>query len=205
MTMTTPTKLGSAIAQSNSQSAPKTAAASRFQAALAGHRVLRPIAVPVAPGVELAAVMTVVGSERSLDIEGEVAAAMEKRGLEQNVLNQNKFELELAIRTLADAVLDSEANPAPLGGLHDWGKLQPEVIGDLWMQYAELRTQHDPSVAELTEREVDEIRDAVSKKNGPLLRYFGARRLAAYLLTLGDPPESSSTSTSSPGDSSPAS
>jgi len=203
--MTTPTKLGAAIAQANGQSAPKSSAANRFQAALAGHRVLRPITVPIVPGVEIAAVMTVVGSERSLDIEGEVAAAMEKRGLEQNVLNQGKFELELAIRTLTEAVLDSEANPVPLGGLHDWGKPAPEVIGHLWMQYGELRAEHDPAIAELTKREVDEIRDAASKKNGPLLRYFGARRLAAYLLTLDDPPASSSTSMSSPGDSSPAS
>jgi hypothetical protein len=204
--MATPTKLAQAIA-AQTQAAPRTGtatgAASRLQTALAGRRVFRPVTVRVHL-VELAAVMTVVGSERSLDLEAEVAAAMEKRGLEQNVLNQGKFELELAWRTLAEAVRDSEQNPAPIGSAADWGELAPEVIGDLWIQYCELRAQQDPSTTELTRQEADEIRDAIVKKNEPLLRYFGVRRLSRYLLTLADPPASCSTSRSSPGASSPA-
>ena len=199
--MTTPTKLASAIA-AQMQVAPKTGAASRLQTALAGRRVFKPVTVRVHL-VELAAVMTVVGSERSLDIEGEVAVAMEKRGLEQNVLNQGKFELELAWRTLAEAVLDSEDNPAPIGTAAHWGQLAPEVVGDLWTQYAELRAEYDPSTTELTKEEADGIRDAIVKKNEPQLRYFGARRLSRYLLTLADLPASSSTERFSPGDYSP--
>ena len=200
---TTPTKLASAIAaQTRPQTAPKAGTAYRLQIALAGKRPFRPVTVRVHL-VELDAVMTVVGSERSLDIEGEVAAAMEKRGLEQNVLNQGKFELELAWRTLAEAVLDSEDNPAPIGTAAHWGQLAPEVVGDLWIQYCELRAEYDPSTTELTKEDADGIRDAIVKKNEPQLRYFGARRLSRYLLTLADPPASSSTERSSPGDSSP--
>jgi hypothetical protein len=147
--------------------------------------------------------MTTIGSERSLDIEGEVARAMERRGLEQSVLTQGKFELELAWRTLAEAVLDSEQNPVPFGTAEQWGRLVPEVVGGLWIQYAELRAEHDPQVAELTEDEVRGIRDAVAKKNAPALRYFGASRLSRFLLSMADPLASSSTSRSSPGDSSP--
>jgi surface antigen len=70
-------------------------------------------------------------------------------------------------------------------------------------QSATLRAQHDPSTTELTKQEVDEIQGAIVKKNAAQLRYFGARRLSRYLLTLVDPPAGSSTGKSSPGDSSP--
>lgn len=197
------TKLGSAIAQASAPASSRASAGTRLQAALAGHRVFKPVAVPIVPGVELAAVMTLVGSERHLDVEGEVATAMERRGLEQNVLNQGKFELAEAIIILAESVLDSETNPVPIGSVKDWGRLSPEVLGDLWMQYGELRAQHDPAIAELTQEEADAISDAVEKKNGGLLRYFGARRLSVYLLTSADRRASSSTERSPPGDSSP--
>ena len=194
------TKLGNAIDKGPAASkSPVT----RLEAALAGKRPFKPVQVRV-HGIPHDAVMTVIGSERSLDLEGEVVRAMDKRGLEQSVLTQGKFELELAWRTLAEAVLDSEPNPVPFGTAEQWGRLVPEVVGDLWVQYAELRAEHDPQVAELTEDEVREIRDAVSKKNAPALRYFGASRLARYLLTSAGPPASSSIERSSPGDSSPA-
>jgi hypothetical protein len=80
----------------------------------------------------------------------------------------------------------------------------PEVIGELWVQYAELRAEHDPQVAELTDDEVRGIRDAVAKKNGPALRFFGASRLSRFLLSSADLLASSWIERSSPGDSSPA-
>lgn len=193
------TKLGDAI---DKRPAAGKSPVTRLEAALAGKRPFKPVHVRV-HGVAHVAVMTVVGSERSLDLEGEVARAMDKRGLEQNVLTQGKFELELAWRTLAEAVLDSEQNPVPFGTAEQWGRLVPEVVGELWVQYAELRAEHDPLVAELTEDEVRGIRDAVSKKNGPALRFFGATRLSRFLLSTADLLASSWTERSSPGDSSP--
>jgi hypothetical protein len=154
------TKLGDAIHKGAAVGKPPV---TRLEAALAGKRPFKPVTVRV-HGVSHDAVMTVIGGERALDIEGEVARAMDKRGLEQNVLTQGKFELELAWRTLAEAVLDSEQNPVPFGTAEQWGRLVPEVVGELWIQYAELRAEHDPQVAELTEDEVREIRAAVSKK-----------------------------------------
>ena len=192
------TKLGDAI--------PKGPAAgkspvTKLQAALAGKRPFKPVRIP---GLELEAAMTVLGSERHLDIVGEVVSAMEERGIPQNVLNQGKFELDEAVRTLAQVVVASAQDPTPIGTASDWGQLAPEAIAELWVQYAELRAEHDPLVDALTEHEIREIRDAVSKKNGPALRYFGASRLARYLLTSADPHASSSIERSSPGDSSPA-
>jgi hypothetical protein len=194
------TKLGNAIERGP---AAGKSPVTRLEAALAGKRPFKPVQVRV-HGVPHDAVMTVIGSERSLDIEGEVARAMDRRGLEQSVLTQGKFELELAWRTLAEAVLDSEQHPVPFGTAEQWGRLVPEVVGELWVQYAELRAEHDPQVAELTEDEVREIRDAVAKKNGPALRYFGASRLSRFLLSSADLLASSWTERSSPGGSSPA-
>ena len=194
------TKLGDAIQKG---AAAGKSPVTRLEAALSGKRPFKPVTVRV-HGVPHDAVMTTIGSERSLDIEGEVARAMERRGFEQNVLTQEKFELEVAWRTLAEAVLDSEQNPVPFGTAEQWGRLVPEVVGGLWIQYAELRAEHDPQVAELTEDEVRGLRDAVAKKNGPALRYFGASRLSRFLLSLADPLVSSWTERSSPGDSSPA-
>jgi hypothetical protein len=194
------TKLGDAIHKGTATGKPPV---TRLEAALAGRRPFKPIKVLV-HGVPHDAVMTVIGSERLLDIEGEVARAMDKRGLEQNALTQGKFELELAWRTLAETVLDSEQNPVPFGTAEQWGKLVPEAVGDLWVQYAELRAEHDPQVAELTEDEVRGIQDALSKKNAPALRYFGVSRLSRFLLSLADQLASSWTGRSSPGDSSPA-
>lgn len=194
------TKLGDALQKGPAACKPPV---TRLEAALAGKRPFKPVQVRV-HGVPHDAVMTVIGSERALDIEGEVGRAMDRRGVEQNVLTQGKFELELAWRTLAEAVLDSEQNPVPFGTPEQWGKLVPEVIGDLWVKYAELRAEHDPQVAELTEDEVQELRAAVSKKNAPALRYYGASRLSRFLLSSADLLVSSWTEKSSPGDSSPA-
>lgn len=201
------TKLGDAIEKGAAAAPTKAGGASRLAAALAGRRPFRPIKVPV-HGIEHAAVMTVIGSERQLDLEGETVKAMEGRGFTQamqNELHQTKFELDLAIRVLAVVVRVSEQDPAPFGSLADWGQLVPEVIADLWQQYAELRAEHDPALGELAASELAGIEAAVKKKDPVSLAFFGARRLARYLLILEDRRESSSTSRSLPGDSSPAS
>jgi len=195
------TKLGAAISQGSTPAA-SSSVASRFLAALAGRRVLKPVTIPA---LGLDAVMTLLGSQRLLDIDGEVERAMEKRGLEHSVLTMGKFELETAVRVLAEAVMDATDTTQALGTVAEWGLLTPEVIGDLWRQYGDLREEHDPSIEQLTPDELLELRTAVSKKNGTLLRVYGARRLSAFLLTLDDPLASSETSRSSPGDSSPTS
>jgi hypothetical protein len=171
------TKLGDAIHKGPAAGKPPV---TKLQAALAGKRPFKPVRIP---GLELEAAMTVLGSERHLDIVGEVATAMEERGIPQNVLNQGKFELDEAVRTLAQAVVTSAQDPTPIGTASDWGQLAPEAIAELWVQYAELRAEHDPLVDALTEDEIREIRDAVSKKKRSgvaVLRCIEAGALSAY-------------------------
>ncbi len=188
--MAAPTRLEAAQAK----------ATSRLDAALAGRRPCRPVKVRVL-GVDHDAVMTLVGSARLLGVEAAVARRMAERGIAQNVLNEGRFELEVAWCTLAIAVLVSEDNPVPFGSEAAWGELAPEVISDLWATFGGLRAAEDPSTDDddIPAEEAAAIRDAVSKKNERLLRYFGARRLARYLLTTVGQPASSSTERSSPG------
>ena len=191
------TKLGSAIASGKPAEKP---AVSRFMAALAGKRVLEPITVPI---VDLPAVMTILGAERVLDIDGDSMRAMEARGIPLNVATQGKYELETATRMLAEAVLESAANPVPLGSVKDWGSMPAEAIADLWLKYTDLRMRFDPSnVGDVSEEDIAEIRDAIAKKNSKLLLYFGVQKLTAYLLITADQPAISPTPKSASGDTS---
>lgn len=189
-------KLGSALAQAP---APTSSAGSRFAAALQGRRPIKPIVIP---GLDMPAALLLVGSERLLDLEGESLRAMERRGIPRDVMNEPKFELDLAIRVLAEAVVESEENLTAVGSASDWGRVAPEAIVALWLEYAALREEHDPADVALTDDDVRQIRDAIVKKNGMLLRYFGPRRLASYLLSTSEEPASSPEPRSSPGDSS---
>jgi hypothetical protein len=194
------TKLGSAL--TGAAAATPSTAPSRFQAALATARPFREVVIP---GLELAALETLIGTERELDIEGEVTATMERRGLEAGIINQAAWELERARRVLAEVLLDPDpdkrSNPPPIGTLADWGRVPKEIIVELWRRHTDFCEQHDPSFDKLTDEEVEELKLAVAKKNSAWLRSFGARRLASYLLTLDVPPASSPTPESGPGES----
>lgn len=196
-------RLGDAL-DKGTQAAPSVSR--RLQAALASARVMKPITIP---GLNITALLTLVGTERLVDLEGEVVSAMEKRNLSLDVVNVAVWELERARHVLAEAVLDDDlkvrSNPPPIGSLADWGKVSKEIIAWLWNEYSELSEEHDPFAVALTDSERAELAEALSKKNAPLLRSFGARRLAAWLTTSDVQLASSPTGTSSPGEPSPAS
>lgn len=197
------TKLAGAIATA---AADKPPAAHRFAAAIASARPLKPIKIP---GLEVTALLTLIGTERALDIEADVTRAMLRRGLPETQLNGGIWELERARHVLAEAVLDDDpekrTDPPPIGTLADWGKLPKETIAALWSEYDDLSQEHDPADVALTDDERLVLAAAIEKKSVPLLRSFGAKRLTAWLLTTAAPPASSPTAESSPGDSSPAS
>jgi hypothetical protein len=195
--MTAPTRLGNLINSKPLQ--PPTGGATKMQAALSGSRVLEAVLLP---GLDTQAMMTLVGSERFLDIEGEVVLAMETRKLAPGTWNEGKFELERAKRVLAEAVREHDPLakaegrvPPPFGSLAEWGQLAPSIINAIWGQYAELVERFDP-LADLTTLEpieAMELRAAIEKKNLSVLRSFGLQKLCAYLLTSGDQHASSQT------------
>lgn len=196
------TKLGGAIAGS------VTAAtvASRLASALAAARPLKPIAIP---GLKLTALLTLLGTERALDLEGVVRKAMQARGIPESPFHEGMWELERARHFLAEAVLDDDpaksGNPPPIGSLAEWGALPKETIAALWAMYDDLSQENDPVDVVLTPDDADIIRDAIVKKNAMLLRSFGARKLTAWLLTTAAQRASSPTAESSPGPTSSAS
>lgn len=196
-------KISEALAKKKAP-APSSPASKLFRA-LAGRRVLEPMIVPE---LELPAAMTLVGTDRLLDIEGEVVIAMAVRRLDAGILFQTQWELERAKRILAEAIREVPEDlaavdlPPPLGTADEWGRLEPAVIVELQRKYYDLSECHDPSTDELSEDEVAAIRDAIEKKSPVLLRSFGVRKLSHFLLTSAAPPAGSSTETSSPGDSS---
>lgn len=198
------TKLGAAMAHAPS-SAP-AAKASRFVAALAGKRVFVPITIP---RLDLTALMTLVGTDRRIDLEARAVAAMRARGLEETIATEGLYEIARALYVLADALLDDDekfrADPPKLATVEEIGLLHRDEIADLWHQYSDLEELHDPASKPLTEEEHAFVRDAVVKKNGPALRLSGARVLSLYLLTTADPPAISQQQKSSSGESSPES
>lgn len=202
-------KLGRAFAAQSVAPAPVASAASRFMAALSGKRPSRHVPIPI-PGVGVIdGWVTLIGTDRELDIEGEVVDAMTTRKLEAGLLNETAWQLERAKRTLAEAIfeVDPSENPAATRlGTHDlWGRLPKETLVDLYRVQLQLAEEHDPASYELTEEDRAAIRFAVEKKSEPALRSFGVRVLARYLATTVDPPASSLTPKSPPGDSSPGS
>lgn len=198
------TKLGAAIANG---SAPQASPASRFMAALSGKRPRRVVTVPE---LELPGVMTLLGTTRSIEIEGDVQRTMLALGLEPGPMTIIQFELARAVRHLAEAVFEPDerdaaiASSRPLGTVEEWGSLTKEAVTELWAVYCDLCEAHDPATLRLTEAEYNELVDAVQKKSAPRLLYSGARKLAAFLLTTVDPPASSPTPKSGSGEPSPA-
>jgi hypothetical protein len=188
-------KLGELVARGGAAAPP---AASRLAAAIAGRQVFADVEVRGLRGK-----LRLVGAGRTLDIEGEVAAAMAKRGLEPTVLTQGDYETERALRTLADAVRDPDDVTKPLGAVEDWAALDVDAVAELWRAYGDLREQNDPASQPLTAEDDAAIRACLEKKSALALRCFGVRRLATWLVTTGAPPPSSPTPSASSGASSP--
>lgn len=179
--------------------------ASALAAALSGVEHFEDVVVVLTGGVLVPGKMRLVGAAKALDIEGEVVAAMDVRGLVQNVLTQGEYELERAIRMLAEAVRDAEDTLKALGSVTEWGLVSQESINAMWLRYGDMREIHDPVSIPLTAEVVAEINAALSKKNSQLLRSFGVRTLSSYLLATADRPASSARPPSSDGVSSPVS
>jgi hypothetical protein len=125
------TKMGAWIANGGSA----TPAASRFMAALSGKRPRKPIVVP---GIELAGYLTILGTTRSIELEGDAQRAMKELGLEPGPMTLVPYELARATRFLTDAVFEDEALTKPLGTIAEWGSLSKEVIAEVWAMYSDL-------------------------------------------------------------------
>ena len=160
-------------------------------------------------GAVIDCVITLVGSDDLLDIEGFTRLALEQRTIPIDVTTQFNAELERAKRTLAVCVREVDAKKGadapPLGSVSDWGRLPPETLQAVYLRYLELRELHDPLAGSVRLDDVQraELLEAIAKKNTPLLRQCGLLRLIALLCSTDVRLVSSQTLRSLPGDSSP--
>ena len=156
------------------------------------------------PRLNVHAIMTLCPHSRKQQIEADVYSKMSAHKLPYERATESLYEAERATRTLAEVVLDPESvkrgNPQPFGTLEEWDALDEQVIEDCWRVYLDVRAANDPISVPLTREEYEFIELMIQKKNDQGLRYFGARRLSAYLLTMAVQPASSPKPTSTPTD-----
>lgn len=169
---------------------------SRLAAAVSGAQLEEVLELPRLG----AAVMRLVPHSRVLEIEAAVRAHMDGIGLAELVTTQHLWECERAVRMLAEGVRDPGAARPAFGTLAEWRELDQDLVADLWRIYSDFRERADPVGVDLTDAERAEIERAIVKKNAPLLRSFGCRRLATWLLTTAAPPSTSATPRSSSSD-----
>ena len=133
-------------------------------------------------------------------IEGETYAEMEKLGIGLSALTALTYEAERAVRTLAEAVRDPDDVALAFGTLVEWQGLDSDTIAGAWFVYGDVRERLDPMVGAISDEDLKAIRQAVSKKNLIQLRSFGVSKLAASMITTGDPPSNSPSPKSTPGE-----
>lgn len=194
------TKLGNALAGKA-----QPASVSRLQAAIGAAFVCEPFTIP---GINVPCLMTMVGTERMLDLDGESRLAMEARKVALDYITADKYELQYAQFVLQESCreVDKSGKPGdPIGTRAEWGLLSAEIIAACWLAYNEMRSRLDPLAddASVSTTEILQVKDAIKKKDGRALRSFGLQKLTAYLLTTADPPSSSPTPKSEDGDSYP--
>lgn len=176
------------------------AAPTRFAAAAAGARPFMPWRIP---RLDLDVVITLVSNNRAEEIEAAVFSRMRDLGLDLNRTTEPTFEMARARRYCAEAFLDPTTK-LPIGTPAEWSDLiDPDVIGDCWRAYGDLRTAYDPVAQPLPADEILLIAAAVKKNSAMLLRSFGCAKLAAYLLTTAEQQSNSPDPRSGSGESQP--
>lgn len=210
-----PDKLGRAVAATNGAQTKKSDPG-RLERAAIGARVREPFTIP---RLDVPAVMTLLAHDRILQVEADLFELMERKKLPLNPVTEIVWECERAARYAAEAVIDPDTINAdgggdwkPIGSLDTWRtKIDPDVLGDVYRFYVDVRTKYDPVGVGCTQEELDAISEIVKKVEAPsemrvlLLRSFGLRRLSSWLVTTGSLLFSSTIPASSDGASLPAS
>lgn len=141
------------------------------------------------PRTTIAGKMRILSRHECAMVRYEARAFLLGRGLTEPLNTYREWHEELAVRTLAVAV----RNPANIGDtlatLEAWSQCDDGQIDALWQRYQDLQDEIDPlGNAKLSEREMLEMQAAAKKKDGDLLRSYGSSRLAAFAITLAEPP-----------------
>lgn len=144
-----------------------------------------------------------VGARRGQEIEGEVLKEMTRLGFTYDITTVEKWELERAIRTLAEGVRDPDDHALAFGTLSEWEAVDSLVIASCWTMYGDVAERLDPMAAQITMEQGLQIERAVKKNDAMRLRSFGVAKLSAWLASMGSrlsisPLPNSSSSESAP-------
>lgn len=167
------TKLGGALAGKKSPE-------SKFAAAMSGARIYVPWTIP---RLGLDVEVTLVGAERTEEIEGSVLRRMAELGIPQTDANVPIYELARLRRLAAEACVEPVTH-VPVGTLAEWAVVDVDVVGDFGRRYGDVREMSDPITQPMTLAELAWIGEALKKNDGRLLRLCGLNRLSRFLLSM---------------------
>lgn len=124
-----------------------------------------------------------VGSVRWKEIWAAVRLEMTGDALQLDSVNAEQYEVSRARRVLALAFRDPDDHAKPFGMPEQWEGLDPDLINTGWNEYGDVRDMLNPMEAKIDDDDRLIITSAVKKKDEILLRSFGARTLARWLVT----------------------
>lgn len=148
-------------------------------------RVFREITVP---RTEVKARMRLLTRAETQQVDADAMTWLADRGYKvapdaSSRAPVTEWHMEIAFRSVAIAVRDM-ASDTPLAPLETWRECDDKQIEQLWSRYQDLEEELDPLEAgNLDDAQVDLLVAAVKKKDVAVLRSFGSRTLARFLLT----------------------
>lgn len=140
------------------------------------------------PRTEVKGRMRLLTRAETKSVRADARRECQRLGLKDEEYGRDFLD-EVGVRSVALAVRQPGNEALALAPLEEWEACDEDQIAALWQQYKDLEEHLDPLGAECTEAEVTLIAEAAKKKDAILLRSFGSRKLASFLLTSGAPPE----------------
>jgi len=133
-----------------------------------------------------------------LEIQSATRRAMAAAAIPDELAYLQAWELERAVLTLERTIREPEEgrHATRVGSRDEWAALDIDTLNAAWNLYGDVRERLDPMSIELAPEDQLAIELAIKKKDGALLRSFGATRLSAWLATSGGLLSSSQTPSS---------
>lgn len=120
-----------------------------------------------------------------LEIQAATRRAMAAAAIPDELAYLQAWELERAVLTLERTIREPEEgrHATRVGSRDEWAGLDIDTLNAAWNLYGDVRERLDPMSIDLAPEDQLAIELAIKKKDGALLRSFGATRLSAYLTT----------------------
>lgn len=185
----------SRIAGAAQKAAPASSVSALKRAVIGGRRGEN-VTLPVLG----AARIELLGAKATNEAAALAIKRFESRGLVLNGITARRHDLEFAVVTLSLAVFDPADTSKPFGTLEEWEALDEPLVSACWHVYGDVEERLNPMEYPLSVADVVGIEMALKKKDGPLLRSYGVKKLCDFMLTTADLPSTSPKPSSSSGE-----